>query len=96
MLLDTGADVSCVPRWAAKALDVQPAADVRFEVLSFEGTRGFAEAVALEMLFLGRRFRGQYLLVDSPSGIIGRNVLNVIPLVLDGPRLEWAEAKPAS
>ena len=57
MLLDTGADVSCVPRWAAQALGVQPAAGVRFEVLSFEGTRGFAEAVALEMLFLGRPSR---------------------------------------
>jgi hypothetical protein len=36
-----------------------------------------------------RRFRGQFLLIDQDLGIIGRNVLNFVSLLFDGPRLTW-------
>ena len=37
------------------------------------------------------RFKGDFLVVDQPWGILGRNVLNAVPLTLDGPRLRWDE-----
>jgi hypothetical protein len=48
-------------------------------------------AVNLDMLFLKRLFKGQYLVIDEERGILGRDVLNHIALLLDGPRLRWDE-----
>ena len=48
------------------------------------------------MCVFGRRiFRGQFLLIDQPIGILGRNILNEVSLLFDGPRLEWTEYRPA-
>ncbi len=47
-----------------------------------------APAITAELLFLGQTFRGQFLLIDSWHGILGRNVLNNLSLLLDGPSLK--------
>ena len=40
---------------------------------------------------LGRyRFRGQFLVTDASPGILGRNILNLLVLTLDGPGLAWS------
>jgi hypothetical protein len=36
-------------------------------------------------------FRGLFLVTDDECGILGRNVLNRLSLVLDGPALEWRD-----
>ena len=41
------------------------------------------------MTFLNRVFRGKYLIVDRDYGILDRDILNQIPLFLDGPNLKW-------
>jgi hypothetical protein len=91
MLLDTGADVSLLPRELVAPLvrdvEIQP----QFELQSFDGTISIVPAVRLEMIFLGKSFRGQFLLIEGRYGIIGRNILNNVSIVLDGPSLNWNE-----
>src|SRR6185436_8932182 len=74
MLLDTGADVSLLPRSYMETLAAPDAK--QYELQAFDGTKSIAQAVVVEMQFLGKSFRGQFLLVDSLHGILGRNVLN--------------------
>lgn len=91
MLIDTGADVSLLPRPPIVSLLDAKEEREQYELEGFDGTRSLADAVRLELQFLRRVFRGQFLLIDQDHGVLGRNVLNAIPLVLDGPRLEWNE-----
>jgi len=44
------------------------------------------------MIFLKRAYRGRYLVIDSEQGILGRDILCNLVLLLDGPRLQWSEA----
>jgi len=47
--------------------------------------------IAIVTLVLNKRFRGRFLLIESEIGVIGRNLLNHVRLLLDGPALSWAE-----
>jgi hypothetical protein len=89
MLLDTGADVSLLPRSHVASL-VGPDA-TQYELEAFDGTRSTAPVVNAELQLLGKSFRGQFLLIDGWHGVLGRNVLNNLALVLDGPALKWGE-----
>jgi hypothetical protein len=89
MLLDTGADVSLLPRSETAAL-VAPDAR-QYELEAFDGRRSTAPAVVAELLFLGKTFRGQFLLIDGWHGVLGRNVLNNLTLLFDGPSQAWTE-----
>ncbi len=89
MLLDTGADVSMVPRVAAEKLALK-ASDESFKLVGFDGNSSQAAAVDLELVFSDRSFHGKFLVIDQEWGILGRNVLNRIPILYDGPRLIWA------
>jgi hypothetical protein len=44
----------------------------------------------LAVEFSRYRFRGVFLLIDSTHGVVGRNVLNALALLLDGPRQRWS------
>ena len=44
-----------------------------------------------ELRLLGKSFRGQFLLIDSWHGVLGRNVLNNLSLLFDGPSRKWTE-----
>ena len=94
MLLDSGADVTLIPRTVAELLGATTVQGRQYELMSFDGRASMALAVRLELLFCGRTFRGQFLLIDHAWGILGRNVLNAIPILLDGRRLEWDEYRP--
>jgi hypothetical protein len=94
LLLDTGADVTLLPRSAVERLGITPLPDQRYELVGFDGSRSFAPAVMLDMLFLKRAFRGRYLLTSEERGILGRDILNLLSLLLDGPRQQWSEYLP--
>ena len=91
MLLDTGADVSLLPRSQVSSL-VSPDAK-QYELESFDGTKSTAPAISAELQFLGKCFRGQFLLIDSWHGVLGRNVLNSLSLLFDGPSRKWTEQR---
>jgi hypothetical protein len=89
MLLDTGADVSLLPRSLVTPLE---SPDVKhYELEAFDGTKSIAPAVAAEVQFVGKSFRGQFLLVDSWHGVLGRNILNNLSLLFSGPSPQWME-----
>ena len=89
MLLDTGADVTLVPRSSIAELEMTPTDTVDYELIGFGGQHSSAQAVYLEMRWENRTFRGLFLIVDQAWGILGRNVLNTINIALDGPNLTW-------
>jgi predicted aspartyl protease len=93
MLLDTGADVSLLPRESVEQLGVEPVEDVAYEIQGFDGEAKSAQMVQLELVFLKRKFSGQFLLIDQPLGILGRNILNTVSILFDGPTGKWSEFK---
>jgi hypothetical protein len=91
MLLDSGADVTLIPQAVVDRLDVVAELDKRYELMGFDGSTSLASIVRLELIFCRLTFRGQFLLIDQVWGVLGRNVLNAVPLLFDGPRLTWDE-----
>ena len=91
MLIDSGADVSLIPESAIGRLGLEADEQRRYELMAFDGSKSVAGAVQCEVVFLGRAYRGAYLVMDAECGILGRDVLNHVSLVLDGPRLNWRE-----
>ena len=92
LLLDTGADVTLLPRAAVEQLGVSVLAGQRYELMGFDGSKSYASVVELDMVFLRRAFRGQYLLTEEDRGVLGRDVLNHVVLRLDGPGQQWSES----
>ncbi len=93
MLMGTGADASLLPSQAIEELKIETEKDSTFEVQGFDGQIKQLKSVKLELYFLDKKFVGEYLLVDQPIGILGRNVLNNVRILLDGPREKWDEQK---
>lgn len=92
MLIDTGADATLLPSNAVDQLGIS-VEDSDFEVQVFDGEIKRLKLAKLELYLLGKKFSGEYLLVDRPIGILGRNILNKIKILLDGPRTKWDEHK---
>ena len=84
LLLDSGADVTLLPRNAVDRLGVQLVAGSRYELMGFNGSTTSVPAVVLDLLFLKRAFRGRYLVIEERRGIMGRDILNHLALLLDG------------
>ncbi|MFP4435875.1 MAG: retropepsin-like aspartic protease [Chloroflexaceae bacterium] len=91
MLIDTGADITLVPQAIVSQLGVVPIPGKQYEVVGFGGSPGVASVVRVELIFCRRTFRGQFLLVEQEWGILGRNVLNAVSLLLHGPSLTWED-----
>ena len=91
MQLDSGADITLVPQAAVKQLNLTVAPNISYELAGFDGHTTAAPMVRLELIFCRRTFRGQFLLIDQAWGILGRNVLNNVPLLFDGLNLMWRE-----
>jgi hypothetical protein len=89
MLLDTGADVTLLPAERVRQLKIPIDHSQAYELLAFDGTRSTAAAAHLDLIFLGLTFRGRFLLIDQPDGVLGRNILNHLKMVFDGPSLRW-------
>jgi predicted aspartyl protease len=90
LLIDTGADVTLLPRSAVDRMAIARVIET-YELIGFDGTRSEADAVDLDVLLLGKAFRGRYLLTDDNHGVLGRDVLAALRLTFDGPRQEWMQ-----
>ena len=93
MLIDSGADATLLPRPAIASLNLAGTGE-RYLLESFDGTTDECEAVVAVLVFQGKSFRGRFLQVESEVGVIGRNILNHLRLLLDGPALNWQELPP--
>jgi len=93
MLIDTGADATLLPSNAVEQLGIGTKQDSDFEVQVFDGEIKRLKLAKLELYLLSKKFAGEYLLIDRPVGILGRNILNNIRILLDGPRGKWNEQK---
>jgi predicted aspartyl protease len=91
LLVDTGADITLLPKNAVQRLGVQPLPEQHYQLVGFDGASSVAEAVDLDMIFLNKAYRGRYLITDSNHGILGRDVLTSVTLVFDGPQQTWSE-----
>ncbi len=91
LLMDTGADTTLLPRAAIKRLGIIPDPALVYELIGFDGNRTTTQAVDLDMIFLNKVFRGRYLLCDDDRGILGRDVLARLILLLDGPGQTWSQ-----
>ncbi len=91
MLLDSGADVTLLPQTAVEQLGVLPIPEQRYELVGFDGRTSSAQVAELEMVFLNLTFRGRFLLIGDEMGILGRDVLNHVSLLFNGPDLTWSE-----
>ena len=94
LLLDTGADVTLLPRVAVERIGVALVADQQYELMGFDGSKSFVPVVVVDMIFLNRAFRGRYLLIEADRGILGRDILNHVTLLLNGPLHQWSEHSP--
>src|ERR1043166_4946896 len=91
MLIDSGSDLTLIPEASIAELSPSFDSDKRVELQGFDGRVTVARSVELDLIFLGTTFRGHLPLVDSPIGVLGRNVLNRFAIFLDGPNLNWDE-----
>ena len=89
MLIDSGADVTLIPRSSVDLLGLEITLDETYELKSFDGSTSVSNAVELDLIFLQKAFKGRFLLMNEKCGILGRDVLNHIVLTLDGPHLTW-------
>lgn len=93
MLVDSGADVTAVPRTVIATLQDEPLASKLYEITGLAGQSSWLSTVQLELIFEKQVFRGQFLIVEQEWGIIGRNMLNEISVFLNGPFMSWRTVK---
>lgn len=96
LLIDSGADITVLPKKAVEAIGVTTDSVSSYEVQGFDGRTSIAYAVKLDLVFLSRTFRGRFLLADDELGILGRDVINLVSILLDGPRQVWSESAAAA
>lgn len=91
MLIDTGADISLIPRAVVDAIDATPTGRT-MRVRSFDGHESDRDVIAASMHVDKYRMNVEFLLHDvgETTGIIGRNILNLLYVVLDGPTAVWS------
>jgi len=93
MLLDSGADVTLIPQASVNRLGIAVDLGKSYELVGFDGSTSFAPVVQLQLVFLNRTFKGQFLLIRQEWGVMGRDILNHVSLLLDGPNLKWSEQR---
>jgi predicted aspartyl protease len=91
MLLDTGSDITLLPKSFCEEIGVAISETDFLELEGFNNATSLAFYVRLEFIFLNKMFRGNFLAYDNDEGIIGRNILNKFSLVFDGKNLSWYE-----
>ncbi len=91
MLLDTGSDITLLPKSFCEKIKAE-ISDTKFlELEGFNESTSIAFYVYIEFIFLNKLFRGNFLVYEQDEGIIGRYILNEFSILFDGVNLEWKE-----
>ncbi len=93
MLLDTGSDITLLPKIFCDEIGVKISDTDFLELEGFNQTTSIAFYVNLEFVFINKIFRGNFLVYDHDEGVIGRDVLNQFSIIFDGENLEWKRQK---
>lgn len=93
MLLDTGSDITLLPKKFCEQIGVEVSETDFLELVGFNEAISAAFYARVEFSFSRRLFRGKYLVYDQDEGIIGRDVLNEFRIVFDGVNLKWNAQK---
>ncbi len=91
MLLDTGSDITLLPRTFCQEIGVDISETKFLELEGINNARSLAYYTKLDLIFLNKRIRGNFLVYDDDEGIIGRDILNKLTIIFDGKNLEWKE-----
>lgn len=91
LLIDSGADVTLLPQTTIDLLGIAIETGESYQLVGFDGSISVARAVRVDLLLGRKTFKGRFLLSDQSQGVLGRDVLNHLCLVLDGPRQMWEE-----
>src|SRR5262249_13846235 len=91
MLIDTGADVSLIPHSVVNAISATHSGRT-MEVMSFDGHQSARPVIAASMQFGKYKMSVEFVLHDEgeTTGVIGRNILSLLYVVLDGPTAVWS------
>ncbi|HEU0174166.1 MAG TPA: hypothetical protein VFV58_07860 [Blastocatellia bacterium] len=87
LLIDSGADVTLLPKASVDFLGIPVSANSGYELTSFDGSASISQSIRAELIFQRKIFRGEFLLTDQEVGFLGRDVINHLSILLDGPRL---------
>jgi len=93
MLLDSGADATLLPRSFVDQIGVAVDPNEGYELMGFDGGVSVVRVVQLDLIFLRRAFKGRFLLINQEWGLMGRDILNHVSLLFDGPHLSWDEQR---
>jgi hypothetical protein len=80
-----------LPQSSVDLLGIEANADEVYELQGFDGNISISKAVRVDLVFGRKTFKGRFLLIDQAWGILGRDVLNHVCLILDGPQQAWEE-----
>jgi hypothetical protein len=83
MLLDTGSDITLLPKSYCEEIRVEVSKTKYLELEGFDQTTSKAFYVRLEFIFLNKIFRGNFLVYEQEEGIIGRDILNQFSILFD-------------
>lgn len=89
LIIDSGADVTLLPRAAVAFLGIAIDSETKYELRGFDDSTTYSPSVFAEVVFAQTTFRGGYLLIEQEVGLLGRDILNHFSLLLDGPHLVW-------
>lgn len=89
MLLDTGSDITLLPESACLKIGAVISKSKSLELESFNGKKSIAFYTSLDLIFLNKLFRGNFLVYGQQEGIIGRDILNEFSILFDGTKLSW-------
>jgi hypothetical protein len=100
MMIDTGADISIIPKGAVNELEKRLGTRLPYEVqpvVDFNGKESSHKRYNLTLLIQNSGFKDELLLdfieIDDKDGILGRDIINNYSIHLDGCNLAWTLKK---
>ena len=89
LLIDSGADATLLPKSCIDSLGLVIESNATYELVAFDGKTSKSIAVRADLIWQGKTFKGEFLLIEQDVGYLGRDVLNHLSLLLDGCNLNW-------